>query len=90
MFRWNEEVADDVLPAVAAGLDELGQLDVVAAYRHGPDAGVSEGNWDYVVVGDFESVEDYQVYATDAGHLQLIADHIRPNISARAAVQYHC
>ena len=89
MFTWNDDVTDEAKAAIGAGLDKLAQLDVVAAYQHGPDAGVSEGNWDYVVVGDFASIDDYKVYATDAGHLALIADLIKPNINGRAAVQYH-
>ena len=60
----------------------------IATYTHGPDAGVSEGNWDYVVVGDFASVDDYRTYAADPGHLEMIAELIRPAISARAAVQF--
>jgi len=88
MFNWNDDATDEAKAAVSAGLDELAKLDVAVAYHHGPDAGVSDGNWDYVAVGDFASVEDYQVYATDADHVALITDLIRPNINGRAAVQY--
>jgi len=88
MFKWNEGVSDETKAAISAGLDQLADLDAVAAYHHGPDAGISDGNWDYVVVGDFTTVDNYQTYATDADHLALIADVIRPNISSRAAVQY--
>ena len=88
MFRWNDDATDEAKTAIAAGLDQLAQMDVVSDYRHGPDAGISEGNWDYVIVGDFASVDDYRAYATDEGHVTFIADLIRPNISARAGVQY--
>ncbi len=89
MFRWADDVDEETKSAISAGLDKLAELPSVAAYAHGPDAGVSEGNWDYVVVGDFASVDDYKAYATDTGHLELIAELIKPAISARAAVQYH-
>jgi len=88
MFTWNEDATDEAKAAVAAGLDELAKLDAISTYHHGPDAGVSEGNWDYVAVRDFASVDDYKIYAHDADHQALIANVIRPNISARAAVQY--
>jgi len=88
MFTWNDAATDEAKAAIRAGLDGLAKLDAVAAYHHGPDAGISDGNWDYVAVGDFASVGDYQIYATDAGHLTLINDLIKPNISGRAAVQY--
>lgn len=88
MFTWNEGVTDETVRAVSDGLSQFAELDVTLAYHHGPDAGVSEGNWEYVVVGDFATVEDYRTYATDPAHVELIAELIRPNISARAAVQY--
>jgi hypothetical protein len=88
MFTWADNVSDTTKAAISAGLDELAELDCVTAYQHGPDAGISDGNWDYIAVGDFASVEDYRTYATDAGHLLLITDLIKPNISGRAAVQY--
>jgi len=88
MFKWAEGVTDEAKAAVRAGLDELAKMDCIATYRHGPDAGVSDGNWDYVAVGDFASVDDYRKYANDADHQALIANVIKPSISARAAVQY--
>lgn len=88
MFTWADDVSDDAKAAISAGLDALAELTCVAGYHHGPDAGVSNGNWDYVAVGDFANVDDYREYASDAGHLQLINDLIKPNISGRAAVQY--
>lgn len=88
MFKWNDDVSDDAKAAVSAGLDEMAKLDSVAAYNHGPDAGISDGNWDYVVVGDFAGADEYSSYATNADHVALIETHIKPNISARAAVQF--
>ncbi len=89
MFRWSEDgVSDETKTAIAAGLDKLAGLPMTLGYHHGPDAGVSDGNWDYVAVGDFATVEDYKAYAVEPGHVALITDLIKPNISARAAVQY--
>lgn len=88
MFRWNDDVAPAVFDQIAVGLDQLAELNSVSSYRHGPDLGLREGNFDYVVVGDFESRADYEAYATDATHLALIAGLIAPNIADRAAVQY--
>lgn len=88
MFKWADDATDEAKAEVSAGLDGLAAMDCCADYRHGPDAGVSDGNWDYVAVGDFASVDDYKIYANDEVHQALIADVIRPNISARAAVQY--
>jgi len=88
MFNWNDDVSAEAKAAVSAGLDEMAKLDGVAAYSHGPDAGISDGNWDYVVVADFADPDTYSAYATNVDHVALIQTHIKPNISARAAVQF--
>ncbi|NNF54528.1 MAG: Dabb family protein [Acidimicrobiales bacterium] len=87
LFTWNPDVSDETIGAIKAGLDRLATLDCVAAYTHGPDAGIREGNYDYAVVGDFETVEEYQEYSAEDGHQQLIQDLIVPNISGRAGIQ---
>jgi len=51
-----------------------------------PDAGVSDGNFDYVVTADFESVEDYQAYATNTDHVALVTNVIKPAISAHTQI----
>lgn len=90
MFRWADDVDDAHVAAVAAGLDAL--VDVIPeikVYRHGPDAGVNADNFDYVVVGDFDSVDDYLVYRDHPVHQQFIRDLISGRVAGRAAVQYH-
>lgn len=89
MFRWADEADAGHVDAVAAGLDELVDLiPEIRAYRHGPDAGVNEGNYDYVVVGDFASRDDYVVYRDHPAHQALIRDLIAGRVAGRAAVQY--
>jgi hypothetical protein len=88
-FRWNDTVTDERIAAVGAALDALPDvIDAIAAYRHGPDLGVTDGNFDYAVVGDFHSVDDYLVYRDHPVHRQFIADHIVPTVAERAAVQF--
>ena len=89
MFKWSDDASDDAIAAVRAGLDELAQMECVDTYVHGADVGVSEGNFDYAIVADFESIAAYRTYAGDADHLDFIATVVKPAISARAAVQYH-
>ena len=48
----------------------------------------SEGNFDYVIVGDYASVEDYVVYRDHPEHQRIIAEMIKPHVAKRAAVQY--
>jgi hypothetical protein len=52
------------------------------------DAGLSEGNADTVLVADFPDVEAFSRYAQDPVHLAVLAEHVRPWLAARSAVQY--
>ena len=89
LFTWNDSVDDEHLAAVEAGLATLpGLIPEIADYRFGVDAGVNEGNFDFVVVADFASVDDYLVYRDHPDHRALIADLVTGNVAARAAVQY--
>jgi len=74
---------------VGAALDGLVEaIPEIGTYRHGPDAGVNEGNFDYVVVGDFASKDDYVVYRDHPEHQAMIKALIVGNVADRAAVQY--
>lgn len=89
MFRWNDEVTDEQLVATSAALDALPSvIDQIVAYRHGPDQQLADGNFDYVVVADFASVDDYLVYRDHPEHRRLIAEHITDHVAQRAAAQY--
>lgn len=56
-------------------------------YRHGRDVGINEGTYDYVVVGDFATVDDYLVYRDHPDHQALIRDVVRPIVGERASIQ---
>jgi hypothetical protein len=53
------------------------------------DAGLSDGNADTVLIADFPDVESYERYARDPVHLAVIAEHVRPWLATRSAVQIH-
>lgn len=89
MFTWADDVDDAHIDAVGAGLDGLpGRIPEIARYAHGRDLGVNEGSYDYVVVADFELIDDYLVYRDHPVHLGVIRDLIAGRVAARAAVQY--
>lgn len=90
MFRWVEGITPDQVRDIAAGLDSLpAAIPEIRSYVHGPDAGINQGNADYVVVGDFATVEDYLVYRDHPVHQRLISDVLSPVIATRSAVQIH-
>ena len=77
---------------IAAVRDELSRLPgVIGEIRHyeiGIDKGLADGNASITVVGDFDSPEDYLVYANHPAHLALIAEQIKPILAQRSAIQY--
>ena len=89
MFQWSDELGDDHVGRVRDGLDALPPvIEQIRGYVHGPDLGVTEGNFDYVLVADFDTEEDFLVYRNHPVHQQFIADVITGNTANRAAVQY--
>jgi hypothetical protein len=89
MFRWVEGATDAQVSAVEAGLSELpGRIPTLRAYRFGRDAGINQGNFDFVVVADFDDVDGYLRYRDDPAHQAVLAELIRPILAERAAVQF--
>jgi Stress responsive A/B Barrel Domain len=89
MFQWADHVDADHYQRVRDGLDALPrQIEQIRAYIHGSDVGVSEGSWDYVLVADFDNVQDYITYRDHPTHLLFIEEVIKGNVANRASVQY--
>jgi hypothetical protein len=89
MFKWADDVAAGHAEETAAGLDRLpGVIDVIRTFRHGSDAGINEGNFDYVVVADFDSADDYVTYRDHPEHKAFVGSFIAGHVANRAAVQY--
>ena len=89
MFRWTPTWTDDQRVAVENALGELpGVVPTIRSYHFGSDIGVNEGNFDFVVVADFDDVEGFLVYRDHPQHQRVIAELIAPVIETRNAVQY--
>ena len=89
VFTWSPAAdAEQRSSAVAAlrGLrEEVGGMTslVVAA-----DAGLSDGNADTVLIADFPDAATFSRYARDPRHQAVLAEHVRPHLAGRSAVQY--
>lgn len=89
MFQWADGLGDDHVQRVKDGLNSLpGQIEQIRSYVHGTDVGITPGNFDYVLVADFDDADDFAVYRDHPVHQQFIADVIVGNVANRAAVQY--
>ncbi len=89
LMRWKPETSDAQKQAVREGLAALpAAIPEIRSYQFGDDAAIVKGNFEFAIVADFENEPDFQTYATHDAHQKLIAEHIRPILQDRAAVQY--
>ena len=89
MFRLIDGTTDEQVQALSDGLDRMPEVvGTMLDYRHGRDVGINEGTYDYVVVGDFATVDDYLTYRDHPDHQALIRDLVRPIVGERASIQF--
>jgi len=89
LFRWKEGTPPEAVDAIAGALRGLtASMPVVRAYACGPSLGLSEGSFDFGIVGEFATVEDWATYRDDPTHQAIIRDQIRPIMAERSAIQY--
>jgi len=91
LLRFTEDATDEQRQTLVRGLDSMPEVTGAVradGFRHGPDAGISPGNWDYVVVADFATEDEYLAYREHPDHQALIRDLLKPILADRAAIQY--
>ncbi|MFI6485019.1 Dabb family protein [Nonomuraea sp. NPDC050663] len=89
LLKWIDSATEEQKAAVLEELSKLpAEIPQMRSYTLGPDAGVSEGNYDFGIIGEFDSAEDFFVYRDHPLHQQVISERIKPILAARAAVQH--
>lgn len=89
VFRFTDEATDARVDALAAGLDTMPEaVGLMLDYRHGRDLGLLEGTWDYVVVAEFATSDDFMAYRDHPDHQALIRDLVEPIVAERVSVQH--
>ena len=89
LFTWSADADPARRAATVAALRNLrSEVGGMTALTVTDDAGLVDGNADTVLVADFPDVESFHRYAQDPVHLAVIAEHVRPILAARSAVQY--
>jgi hypothetical protein len=89
VFTWSPAADAERRAATVEALRRLRQdVGGMASLVVADDAGLNDGNADTVLIADFPDVEAYHRYARDQVHLAVIAEHVRPYLAARSAVQY--
>jgi hypothetical protein len=89
LFTWSEDVDPATRAATLAALRRLPEeVGGMTSFAVGPDAGLVEGNAHTALVADFPDTDAFRTYAADPRHLAVIAEHVKPHLAARSAVQY--
>lgn len=89
LFKFADLLDDGYVELVRSGLDALPpQIAEIRRYVHGVDIGLRDSNWDYAVVADFDSADDFVAYRDHPIHQRFIDEVITGNVVERAAVQY--
>jgi hypothetical protein len=89
LFTWTEDTGPERRAEILAALRRLPEeVGGMTAFAVGPDAGLTPGNAHTALVADFPDAEAFGRYAADPRHLEVIAQHIKPFLAGRSAVQY--
>jgi hypothetical protein len=88
MFTWKPETTVAQQELVSTELAKLPPLLTgLRAYSFGADAGLNEGNADFVVVADFDDADAYRGYRDHPEHVKLATQVIGPITARRMAIQ---
>jgi hypothetical protein len=89
MFRWKEGTTPEQVAAFADALEGLiPDLPMVRSFRHGSDIGSAMNHWDYGVVAEFDSLDDYRAYSSDPRHLDIAVTLGKPIAEESSRVQF--
>ena len=88
LFTFTDDVTDEDVLAIDEGLAGLpGVIDEILSYSFGRDLGLGDGTYDYAVVGDFKSAEDFRTYSAHPEHVRVVATCVKPILKNVVRVQ---
>ena len=89
VFTWSEHADEARRTTTLEALRGLEQdVGGMTSLTVAEDAGLTEGNAHTVLIADFPDVESFRRYAQDPVHQAVLAEHVRPWLAGRSAVQY--
>ncbi len=88
MFRWHPGTTDAQVEAAIAALRAMvPKIPTLRSFEIARDAGASEGTFDLCVIAQFDDADGYRAYAAHEAHVSTVAEHIKPHLAERAALQ---
>jgi len=88
LLKWKPDTSPEQVQASAEGFAGMrDSIDVVRSMYFGPDLGLMDGTFDYAMVADFDSVEDWHAYRDHPDHIAFFQrfGHLAADV---ARVQY--
>lgn len=89
VFRFKDTVTDSLIDEIDEALGALPSIiPEIISFSSGRNAHVTDGAWDYAVVSDFASPEDYLVYATNPRHMDIVKNVVGPHVAEASRTQF--
>lgn len=89
VFRFRDTVTEDDIDEIDRTLATLPSIiPEIISFSSGRDAHITDGAWDYAVVSDFASAEDYLVYATNPQHVDMVKNVVGPHVAEASRTQF--
>ncbi|MBB83698.1 MAG: stress protein [Deltaproteobacteria bacterium] len=89
MFTLKDDAPQGTVEHLEEGLFLLAQtIEEISAYTYGADLGLRDGTWDFAVVADFETPDDFRAYADHPDHVAFIQERLTPVLAQRASLQF--
>jgi hypothetical protein len=88
VFTWSESADEEARIRAVSALRRLPEdVGGMSAMTVAEDAGLTPGNAHAVLIADFPDAAAFARYAADPAHQAVLAEHVRPVLAARSAVQ---
>jgi len=89
VFRFKDSATEAVIHEIDTTLATLpGIIDEVISFSSGRNAHVTDGAWDYAVVSDFATADDYRTYASNPQHVDMVKNVVGPHVAEAARTQF--
>jgi len=89
LFTWTDDADEARREATVGALRRLREdVGGMSELTVSADAGLVAGNAHAILVADFPDEESFRRFAQDPVHQAVLAEHVRPWLAGRSAVQY--
>ena len=89
MIKYHRDVTGDQKQALVDGLAKMPQvMEFIRRYEYGPDLRLGDNTYDFGLVADFDSENDWRRYTSNPDHQILVHNLIRPVAEELVSIQY--